>query len=165
VPADDLTDPAPATAFAHLDATVVLSRAISELGIYPAVDPLDSSSRILDPQFLGERHYAVAIGVQRTLQKYKSLQDIIAILGMDELSEDDKLVVARARRIQRFLSQPFFVAQQFTGFEGKYVKLEDTIESFERVLSGEFDDLPEQAFYMVGAIDEAVAKAKKLASA
>jgi len=165
VPADDLTDPAPATAFAHLDATVVLSRAISELGIYPAVDPLDSSSRILDPQFLGERHYNVAIGVQRTLQKYKSLQDIIAILGMDELSEDDKLVVARARRIQRFLSQPFFVAQQFTGFEGKYVKLEDTIESFERVLSGEFDDLPEQAFYMVGAIDEAVAKAKKLASA
>jgi F-type H+-transporting ATPase subunit beta len=165
VPADDLTDPAPATAFAHLDATVVLSRAISELGIYPAVDPLDSSSRILDPQFLGERHYNVAIGVQRTLQKYKSLQDIIAILGMDELSEDDKLVVARARRIQRFLSQPFFVAQQFTGFEGKYVKLEDTIESFERVLSGEFDDLPEQAFYMVGAIDEAMAKAKKLASA
>ncbi|HEY7028862.1 MAG TPA: F0F1 ATP synthase subunit beta [Gemmatimonadales bacterium] len=165
VPADDLTDPAPATAFAHLDATVVLSRAISELGIYPAVDPLDSSSRILDPQYLGERHYNVAIGVQRTLQKYKSLQDIIAILGMDELSEDDKLVVARARRIQRFLSQPFFVAQQFTGFEGKYVKLEDTIESFERVLSGEFDDLPEQAFYMVGAIGEAVAKAKKLASA
>ena len=165
VPADDLTDPAPATAFAHLDATVVLSRAISELGIYPAVDPLDSSSRILDPQYLGQRHYNVAIGVQRTLQKYKSLQDIIAILGMDELSEDDKLVVARARRIQRFLSQPFFVAQQFTGFEGKYVKLEDTIESFERVLSGEFDDLPEQAFYMVGAIDEAVAKAKKLASA
>jgi F-type H+-transporting ATPase subunit beta len=164
VPADDLTDPAPATAFAHLDATVVLSRAISELGIYPAVDPLDSSSRILDAQFLGERHYNVAIGVQRTLQKYKSLQDIIAILGMDELSEDDKLVVARARRIQRFLSQPFFVAQQFTGFEGKYVKLADTIESFERVLAGEFDDLPEQAFYMVGGIDEAVEKAKKLAS-
>jgi F-type H+-transporting ATPase subunit beta len=165
VPADDLTDPAPATAFAHLDATVVLSRAISELGIYPAVDPLDSSSRILDPQFLGQRHYNVAIGVQRTLQKYKSLQDIIAILGMDELSEDDKLIVARARRIQRFLSQPFFVAQQFTGFEGKYVKLEDSIESFERVLSGEFDELPEQAFYMVGGIEEAVAKAKKLASA
>jgi F-type H+-transporting ATPase subunit beta len=164
VPADDLTDPAPATAFAHLDATVVLSRAISELGIYPAVDPLDSSSRILDAQFLGDRHYNVAIGVQRTLQKYKSLQDIIAILGMDELSEDDKLVVARARRIQRFLSQPFFVAQQFTGFEGKYVKLQDTIESFERVLAGEFDDLPEQAFYMVGGIDEAVEKAKKLAS-
>ncbi|HTS88369.1 MAG TPA: F0F1 ATP synthase subunit beta [Gemmatimonadales bacterium] len=165
VPADDLTDPAPATAFAHLDATVVLSRAISELGIYPAVDPLDSSSRILDPQYIGERHYNVAIGVQRTLQKYKSLQDIIAILGMDELSEDDKLVVARARRLQRFLSQPFFVAQQFTGFEGKYVKLQDTIESFERVLSGEFDDLPEQAFYMVGGIEEAVEKAKKLASA
>jgi F-type H+-transporting ATPase subunit beta len=165
VPADDLTDPAPATAFAHLDATVVLSRAISELGIYPAVDPLDSSSRILDPQYIGERHYNVAIGVQRTLQKYKSLQDIIAILGMDELSEDDKLVVARARRIQRFLSQPFFVAQQFTGFEGKYVKLQDTIESFERVLSGEFDDLPEQAFYMVGGIEEAVEKARKLASA
>jgi F-type H+-transporting ATPase subunit beta len=151
VPADDLTDPAPATAFAHLDATVVLSRSIAELGIYPAVDPLDSSSRLLDPQYLGERHYNVAIGVQRTLQKYKSLQD--------------KLVVARARRIQRFLSQPFFVAQQFTGFEGKYVKLQDTIESFERVLAGEFDDLPEQAFYMVGGIDEAVEKAKKLASA
>src|SRR6188472_4264011 len=164
VPADDLTDPAPATAFAHLDATVVLSRAISELGIYPAVDPLDSSSRILDPQFLGERHYNVAIGVQRTLQKYKSHQDIIAILGMDELSEDDKLVVARARRIQRFLSQPFFVAEQFTGFPGKYVKLEETIASFERVLSGEFDHLPEQAFYMVGDIDEAVAKAEKLGS-
>jgi F-type H+-transporting ATPase subunit beta len=165
VPADDLTDPAPATAFAHLDATVVLSRSIAELGIYPAVDPLDSSSRLLDPQYLGDRHYNVAIGVQRTLQKYKSLQDIIAILGMDELSEDDKLVVARARRIQRFLSQPFFVAEQFTGFAGKYVKLQDTIESFERVLSGEFDDLPEQAFYMVGGIDEAVEKAKKLASA
>ncbi len=165
VPADDLTDPAPATAFAHLDATVVLSRAISELGIYPAVDPLDSSSRILDPQYIGERHYNVAIGVQRTLQKYKSLQDIIAILGMDELSEEDKLVVARARRLQRFLSQPFFVAQQFTGFEGKYVKLQETIESFERVLSGEFDDLPEQAFYMVGGVEEAVEKAKKLASA
>jgi len=165
VPADDLTDPAPATAFAHLDATVVLSRAISELGIYPAVDPLDSSSRILDAQYIGARHYNVAIAVQRTLQKYKSLQDIIAILGMDELSEEDKLVVARARRIQRFLSQPFFVAQQFTGFEGKLVKLQDTIESFERVLSGEFDDLPEQAFYMVGGIEEAVEKAKKLASA
>jgi len=164
VPADDLTDPAPATAFAHLDATVVLSRAISELGIYPAVDPLDSSSRILDPQYIGERHYNVAIGVQRTLQKYKSLQDIIAILGMDELSEDDKLVVARARRIQRFLSQPFFVAQQFTGFDGKYVKLEETIGSFERVLSGEFDDLPEQAFYMVGGISEVVEKARKMAS-
>jgi F-type H+-transporting ATPase subunit beta len=164
VPADDLTDPAPATAFAHLDATVVLSRAISELGIYPAVDPLDSSSRILDPQFVGQRHYNVAIGVQRTLQKYKSLQDIIAILGMDELSEEDKLVVSRARRIQRFLSQPFHVAEQFTGFPGKFVKLEETISSFERVLSGEFDDLPEQAFYMVGGIDEAVEKARKMAS-
>jgi F-type H+-transporting ATPase subunit beta len=164
VPADDLTDPAPATAFAHLDATVVLSRAISELGIYPAVDPLDSSSRILDPQFIGERHYKVAIGVQQTLQRYKALQDIIAILGMDELSEDDKIVVARARRLQRFLSQPFFVAEQFTGFPGKYVKLEDTIASFERVLAGEFDSLPEQAFYMVGGIDEAVEKAKKMAA-
>src|SRR5499425_2843856 len=165
VPADDLTDPAPATAFAHLDATVVLSRSIAELGIYPAVDPLDSSSRILDPQFVGQRHYDVAIGVQRTLQRYKALQDIIAILGMDELSEEDKLIVARARRIQRFLSQPFFVAEQFTGFPGKYVKLEDTIASFERVLSGEFDALPEQAFYMVGGIEEAVEKGKKMASA
>jgi F-type H+-transporting ATPase subunit beta len=165
VPADDLTDPAPATTFAHLDATVVLSRAISELGIYPAVDPLDSASRILDPQFVGERHYNVAIGVQRTLQRYKALQDIIAILGMDELSEEDKLIVARARRVQRFLSQPFFVAEQFTGFPGKYVKLEETISSFERVLSGEFDHLPEQAFYMVGGIDEAIEKATKLASA
>ncbi len=163
VPADDLTDPAPATAFAHLDATVVLSRAIAELGIYPAVDPLDSSSRILDAQFIGERHYNVAIGVQHTLQRYKALQDIIAILGMDELSEEDKLVVARARRIQRFLSQPFFVAEQFTGFVGKYVKLEDTVESFERVLSGEFDHLPEQAFYMVGGIAEAIEKAEALA--
>ena len=165
VHADDLTDPAPATAFAHLDATVVLSLAISELGIYPAVDPLDSSSRIRDAQDHGARHYNVAIGVQRTLQKYKSLQDIIAILGMDELSEEDKQIVGRARRIQRFLSQPFHVAEQFTGFPGKYVKLQDTIESFERVLSGEFDALPEQAFYMVGGIDEAVEKAKKMASA
>jgi F-type H+-transporting ATPase subunit beta len=164
VPADDLTDPAPATAFAHLDATVVLSRSIAELGIYPAVDPLDSSSRILAPQFVGDRHYNVAIGVQKTLQRYKALQDIIAILGMDELSEDDKLIVARARRIQRFLSQPFHVAEQFTGFAGKYVKLEDTVASFERVLSGELDQLPEQAFYMVGGIDEAIEKAKKLAS-
>ncbi|HEX9755866.1 MAG TPA: F0F1 ATP synthase subunit beta [Gemmatimonadales bacterium] len=163
VPADDLTDPAPATAFAHLDATVVLSRAIAELGIYPAVDPLDSSSRILDPQVVGQHHYDVAIGVQRTLQRYKALQDIIAILGMDELSEEDKLIVARARRIQRFLSQPFFVATQFTGFEGKYVKLEDSIASFERVLSGEFDQLPEQAFFMVGGIEEAMEKARKLA--
>jgi len=143
----------------------VLSRAISELGIYPAVDPLDSSSRILAPQFVGERHYNVAIGVQRTLQRYKALQDIIAILGMDELSEEDKQIVGRARRVQRFLSQPFSVATQFTGFEGKYVKLEETVASFERVLSGEFDHLPEQAFYMVGTIDEAVEKSKKLASA
>jgi F-type H+-transporting ATPase subunit beta len=165
VPADDLTDPAPATAFAHLDATVVLSRAIAELGIYPAMDPLDSSSRILDPQFLGERHYRVAIGVQQTLQRYKALQDIIAILGMDELSEEDKLIVARARRLQRFLSQPFFVAEQFTGFAGKYVKLDDTIESFERVLSGEFDHLPEQAFYMQGGIEDVVARARQLAGA
>ncbi len=163
VPADDLTDPAPATAFAHLDATVVLSRAIAEQGIYPAVDPLDSSSRILDPQYVGERHYNVAVGVQRTLQRYKALQDIIAILGMDELSEEDKIIVARARRLQRFLSQPFFVAEQFTGFKGKYVKLDDTISSFERVLSGEFDHLPEQAFYMQGGIDDVVERAKELA--
>jgi F-type H+-transporting ATPase subunit beta len=162
VPADDLTDPAPATAFAHLDATVTLSRAIAEIGIYPAVDPLDSSSRILAAQYIGERHYNAAIGLQRTLQRYKALQDIIAILGMDELSEEDKLIVSRARRLQRFLSQPFHVAEQFTGFPGKYVKLEDTIESFERVLSGEFDHLPEQAFYMVGGIEEAVEKARKL---
>jgi len=165
VPADDLTDPAPATAFSHLDATVVLDRAIVELGIYPAVNPLSSSSRIQDAQYLGERHYKVATEVQRILQRYKDLQDIIAILGMDELSEDDKLLVARARRVQRFLSQPFFVASQFTGLEGKYVKLEDTITSFERVVSGEFDHLPEQAFYMVGAIDDVVEQAKKLASA
>jgi F-type H+/Na+-transporting ATPase subunit beta len=164
VPADDLTDPAPATAFAHLDATVVLSRAIAELGIYPAVDPLDSSSRILDPQYVGQRHYDVAIGVQRILQRYKALQDIIAILGMDELSEEDKLIVARARRIARFLSQPFFVAEQFTGFPGKYVKLEDTIASFERVVAGEFDQLPEQAFYMQGGIDDVIARAKQVAS-
>jgi F-type H+/Na+-transporting ATPase subunit beta len=164
VPADDLTDPAPATAFSHLDATVVLSRQIVELGIYPAVDPLASSSRILDAQYLGERHYKVAVEVQRILQRYKDLQDIIAILGMDELSEDDKRVVARARRVQRFLSQPFFVASQFTGLEGKYVKLEDTIASFERVVAGEFDHLPEQAFYMVGGIDEVVAQAQRLAA-
>jgi F-type H+/Na+-transporting ATPase subunit beta len=142
----------------------VLSRAIAELGIYPAVDPLDSSSRILDPQYVGQRHYDVAIGVQRTLQRYKALQDIIAILGMDELSEEDKLIVARARRIARFLSQPFFVAEQFTGFPGKYVKLDDTISSFERVVAGEFDHLPEQAFYMQGGIDDVVARAKQLAS-
>jgi len=154
VPADDLTDPAPATAFSHLDATVVLSRQIVELGIYPAVDPLASSSRILDAQYLGERHYKVATEVQRILQRYKDLQDIIAILGMDELSEEDKTLVARARRVQRFLSQPFFVASQFTGLEGKYVKLEETVSSFERVVSGEFDSLPEQAFYMQGSIDD-----------
>jgi F-type H+-transporting ATPase subunit beta len=164
VPADDLTDPAPATAFAHLDATVTLSRAIAEIGIYPAVDPLDSSSRILDAQYIGEKHYNVAVGLQRTLQRYKALQDIIAILGMDELSEEDKLIVARARRLQRFLSQPFHVAEQFTGFPGKYVKLEETITSFERVLSGEFDHLPEQAFYMVGGIDDVIEKARKLQS-
>jgi F-type H+-transporting ATPase subunit beta len=164
VPADDLTDPAPATAFSHLDATVVLSRQIFELGIYPAMDPLASSSRILDAQYLGERHYKVAVEVQRILQRYKDLQDIIAILGMDELSEEDKQLVARARRVQRFLSQPFFVATQFTGLEGKYVKLEDTISSFERVVAGEFDHLPEQAFYMVGGIDEALEQAKRLAT-
>jgi F-type H+-transporting ATPase subunit beta len=164
VPADDLTDPAPATAFSHLDATVVLSRQIFELGIYPAMDPLASSSRLLDAQYLGERHYKVATEVQRILQRYKDLQDIIAILGMDELSEEDKQIVARARRVQRFLSQPFFVATQFTGLEGKYVKLEDTIASFERVVAGEFDQLPEQAFYMVAGIDEALEQAKRLAT-
>jgi F-type H+/Na+-transporting ATPase subunit beta len=162
VPADDLTDPAPAAAFAHLDATTVLSRAISELGIYPAVDPLDSNSRILDPQFLGERHYRVARQVQGILQRYKDLQDIIAILGMDELSEEDKIIVNRARRIQRFLSQPFFVAEQFTGRPGKYVKLDATVESFERVAAGEFDHLPEQAFYMQGGIEDVVAAAEEL---
>jgi len=162
VPADDLTDPAPATAFAHLDATTVLSRSIAELGIYPAVDPLDSTSRILDPQYVGERHYRVATEVQRILQRYKDLQDIIAILGMDELSEEDKIIVGRARRIQRFLSQPFHVAEQFTGIPGKYVKLEDTIESFERVVSGEFDHLPEQAFYMKGGIEDVIAAAREL---
>jgi F-type H+-transporting ATPase subunit beta len=162
VPADDITDPAPATAFAHLDATVVLSRALTEIGIYPAVDPLASGSRILAAQYLGDRHYNAASQVLRILQRYKELQDIIAILGMDELSEDDKRVVGRARRVQRFLSQPFAVAQQFTGIAGKYVKLEETVDSFERVVAGEFDELPEQAFYMVGGIDEAVAKAKTL---
>ena len=164
VPADDITDPAPATAFAHLDATVVLSRAITELGIYPAVDPLASSSRILDAQFIGDRHYTVATSVQRILQRYKELQDIIAILGMDELSEDDKKIVGRARRIQRFMSQPFAVAEQFTGIPGKYVKLEETVSSFERVASGEFDNLPEQAFFMAGGIDDVVENAKKLQS-
>jgi F-type H+-transporting ATPase subunit beta len=162
VPADDLTDPAPATAFAHLDATTVLSRSLAELGIYPAVDPLDSTSRILDPQILGDEHYQVARGVQAVLQRYKDLQDIIAILGMDELSEDDKLVVARARKIQRFLSQPFHVAEAFTGTPGKYVKLKDTVRGFKEVLDGKHDDLPEQAFYMVGTIEEVVAKAEKL---
>jgi len=162
VPADDLTDPAPATAFAHLDATTVLSRALTEIGIYPAVDPLDSTSRIVDPQFIGERHYNVATAVQRILQRYKELQEIIAILGMDELSEEDKVTVGRARRIQRFLSQPFHVAEQFTGTPGAYVKLADTIESFERVVAGEFDHLPEQAFYMVGGIEGALEKARKL---
>ena len=165
VPADDITDPAPATAFAHLDATVVLSRAITELGIYPAVDPLASSSRILDPQFIGERHYAAATAVQRILQRYKELQDIIAILGMDELSEDDKKIVGRARRIQRFMSQPFSVAHQFTGIEGRYVKLEETISSFERLVAGEFDHLPEQAFFMAGTIDDVAEKANQMAKA
>jgi F-type H+-transporting ATPase subunit beta len=162
VPADDLTDPAPAAAFTHLDATTVLSRSISEKGIYPAVDPLDSTSRILDPQFIGDRHYAVAVEVQRILQRYKDLQDIIAILGMDELTEEDKVIVSRARRLERFLSQPFFVAEQFTGLKGKYVKLEDTIESFDRVAKGEFDHLPEQAFYMKGGIDEVIADAERM---
>ncbi len=162
VPADDLTDPAPATTFAHLDGTVVLSRPIAELGIYPAVDPLDSTSRILDPNVLGVEHYQVARNVQVTLQKYKDLQDIIAILGMDELSEEDKLTVSRARKIQRFLSQPFFVAAQFTGTDGKFVSVADTVRGFKEILEGKHDDLPEQAFYMVGGIEEVIEKAKKL---
>ena len=162
VPADDLTDPAPATSFAHLDATTVLSRQIAELGIYPAVDPLDSTSRMLNPAVVGEEHYKVARDVQRVLQTYKSLQDIIAILGMDELSEEDKLTVARARKIQRFLSQPFHVAEIFTGKPGKYVKLKDTISSFKAIVAGEYDDLPEAAFYLVGSIEEAIEKAKEL---
>ena len=162
VPADDLTDPAPATTFTHLDATVVLSRQIAELGIYPAVDPLDSTSRILDPMIIGEEHYNVARAVQKTLQKYKDLQDIIAILGMDELSEDDKQIVARARKIQRFLSQPFFVAEVFTGSPGKFVSREDTVKGFKGIVEGKYDHLPEQAFYMVGTIEEAVEKAEKL---
>lgn len=162
VPADDLTDPAPATTFAHLDATTVLSRQIVELGIYPAVDPLDSTSRILDPRIIGDEHYNVARDVQEVLQRYKELQDIIAILGMDELSEEDKMTVARARKIQRFLSQPFFVAEQFTGYDGKYVQLKDTIRGFKEILDGKHDDLPEQAFYMVGTIEDAVEKAKTL---
>jgi F-type H+-transporting ATPase subunit beta len=164
VPADDLTDPAPATSFAHLDATTVLSRDIAAKGIYPAVDPLDSTSRILDPNVVGEEHYLVARQVQETLQRYKALQDIIAILGMDELSEEDKLVVARARKIERFLSQPFFVAQAFTGSEGKLVDLKDTIRGFKGLVNGEYDHLPEPAFYMVGSIEEAVAKAQRLAA-
>ncbi len=162
VPADDLTDPAPAAAFSHLDATVVLSRALTEIGIYPAVDPLDSASRILDAQYLGDRHYKAAVETQGILQRYKDLQDIIAILGMDELSEEDKLIVARARRVQKLLSQPFAVAEEFTGTQGKYVKLDETIEAFERVVAGEFDELPEQAFYMVGGIEEVIESAKKL---
>jgi F-type H+-transporting ATPase subunit beta len=162
VPADDLTDPAPATAFAHLDATTVLSRQIAELGIYPAVDPLDSTSRMLDPQTVGEEHYNVARGVQQVLQRYKDLQDIIAILGMDELSEDDKITVARARKLRNFLSQPFSVAEQFTGTPGKYVRLEETIGGFKEILEGKHDALPEQAFFMVGTIEEAVEKGKRL---
>jgi F-type H+/Na+-transporting ATPase subunit beta len=165
VPADDLTDPAPATSFAHLDARVVLSRAISEKGIYPAVDPLDSSSRMLDPRIVGDEHYGVARGIQQVLQRYKSLQDIIAILGMDELSEDDKLTVARARKIERFLSQPFFVAEVFTGSPGKFVDLADTIAGFKGLLEGKYDNLPEASFHMVGTIEEAVEKGKKLAEA
>jgi F-type H+-transporting ATPase subunit beta len=162
VPADDLTDPAPATAFAHLDATTVLNRALTEIGIYPAVDPLDSTSTLLDPGIIGDRHYAIARRVQAVLQKYKDLQDIIAILGMDELSEEDKLVVSRARKVQRFLSQPFFVASQFTGAAGKYVALKDTVDGFEEIIDGKLDHLPEQAFYMVGNIAEAKEQGQKL---
>ena len=162
VPADDLTDPSPATTFAHLDATLVLSRQVAELGIYPAVDPLDSTSRILDPHVIGAEHYETARAVQGTLQRYKELKDIIAILGMDELSEEDKLTVSRARKIQRFLSQPFFVAETFTGTPGKYVPLKDTIANFKAIVAGEYDHLPEQAFYMVGTVDEAVEKAKSM---
>ena len=165
VPADDLTDPAPATTFSHLDATTVLSRQLVEIGIYPAVDPLASTSRILDPRIVGAEHYNVARAVKAILQKYKDLQDIIAILGIDELSEEDKLTVARARKIQRFLSQPFFVAQQFTGLEGKYVKLEDTIRGFKELVEGKHDDIPEQAFYMVGTIEDALEQAEKLKAA
>ena len=164
MPADDLTDPAPATSFSHLDATTVLSRQIAELGIYPAVDPLDSTSRMLDPRVVGEEHYRIANQVQRVLQTYKSLQDIIAILGMDELSEDDKLTVARARKIQRFLSQPFHVAEVFTGSPGKLVSLEDTIKGFKGIVAGDYDSLPESAFYMVGTIEEAMEKAKRMAA-
>ncbi|MDD5436978.1 MAG: F0F1 ATP synthase subunit beta, partial [Candidatus Omnitrophica bacterium] len=162
VPADDITDPAPATTFQHLDAKMVLSRQIAELGIYPAVDPLDSTSRIMDPKILGDEHYNTAISVQKVLQRYKDLRDIIAILGIDELSDEDKLVVARARRIQRYLSQPFFVAEQFTGIKGRYVKLSDTIRGFKMILEGKLDHLPEQAFFMVGGIEEAIEKGEKL---
>jgi F-type H+-transporting ATPase subunit beta len=165
VPADDLTDPAPATTFAHLDATTVLSRALTEIGIYPAVDPLASTSRILDPHVVGQEHYDVAQGVKRILQRYKDLQDIIAILGIDELSEDDKLTVSRARKLQRFLSQPFHVAEQFTGVQGRYVKVPDTVKGFKEIIEGKHDDLPEQAFYMVGGIEEAVERGEKLKSA
>jgi F-type H+-transporting ATPase subunit beta len=164
VPADDLTDPAPATTFAHLDATTVLNRSIAEKGIYPAVDPLDSTSRILDPRIIGDDHYEVARGVQQTLQSYKNLQDIIAILGMDELSEEDKMTVARARKLERFLSQPFHVAEVFTGFPGVFVSLEETIKGFKGILNGDYDHLPEAAFYMVGTMDEAIAKAEKMAA-
>jgi F-type H+-transporting ATPase subunit beta len=164
VPADDLTDPAPATTFAHLDGTIVLSRQLTELGIYPAVDPLDSTSRILDPLIVGQDHYDVARQVQEVLQRYKQLQEIIAILGMDELSEEDKLVVSRARKVQRFLSQPFHVAEQFTGTPGKYVPIKDTIEAFREVIEGKMDDIPEQAFYMVGNLDEVHEKAKQIAA-
>jgi F-type H+-transporting ATPase subunit beta len=164
VPADDLTDPAPATSFAHLDATTVLNRQIAELGIYPAVDPLDSTSRMLDPRIIGDEHYAIATGVQQVLQTYKSLQDIIAILGMDELSEEDKLTVARARKIQRFLSQPFHVAEVFTGSPGVLVSLEDTIKGFKGILEGDYDHLPEAAFYMVGTIEAVIEKAEKMAA-
>ena len=164
MPADDLTDPAPATSFSHLDATTVLSRSIAELGIYPAVDPLDSTSRMLDPRIIGDDHYNIARQVQEVLQTYKSLQDIIAILGMDELSEEDRLTVARARKIQRFLSQPFHVAEVFTGSPGKLVSLEETIRGFKEIVAGQHDDLPEAAFYMVGGIDEVIEKAKKMAA-
>jgi F-type H+-transporting ATPase subunit beta len=162
VPADDLTDPSPATTFAHLDATVVLSRQIAELGIYPAIDPLDSTSRQLDPQIIGQEHYDVARKVQGVLQRYKELKDIIAILGMDELSDEDKLVVNRARKVQKFLSQPFFVAEVFTGTPGKFVSLQQTISSFKGIIEGKYDDIPEQAFYMVGDIDEVIARSKEV---
>jgi F-type H+-transporting ATPase subunit beta len=165
VPADDLTDPAPATTFAHLDATTVLSRALTEIGIYPAVDPLASTSRILDPRIVGQDHYDVAQGVKKILQRYKDLQDIIAILGIDELSEDDKLIVSRARKVQRFLSQPFHVAEQFTGLQGRYVKIADTVKGFRGIIEGKHDDIPEQAFYMKGGIDEVLETAEKMKTA